>query len=68
MAADKSILFLLLIDALKNTNREHPKTTKDLIQDVHITPGVLIAEQGDIVAVFGLLDLCYPQFHVCRGQ
>ena len=34
MAADKSILFLLLIDALKNTNREHPKTTKDLIQDV----------------------------------
>ncbi|SEH38669.1 helix-turn-helix transcriptional regulator [Selenomonas sp. KH1T6] len=34
MAADKSILFLLLIDALKDTNREHPKTTKELIQDV----------------------------------
>ena len=32
--ADKSVQFLLLIDALKNTNREHPKTSKELIKDV----------------------------------
>ena len=32
--SDKAIQFLLLIDALKNTNRAHPKTSKELIQDM----------------------------------
>ena len=32
--ADKSVQILLLMDALKNTNRENPKTSKRLIQDV----------------------------------
>lgn len=32
--ADKSVQILLLMDALKNTNRENPKTSKELIQDV----------------------------------
>ena len=34
MAADMAIKFLLLIDALKQTNRENPKTSKDLILEV----------------------------------
>ena len=48
MAADKSILFLLLIDALKNTNREHPKTTKDLIQDVAAAWQELFRKRPDL--------------------
>ncbi len=32
--SDKAIQFLLLIDALKNTNPEHPKTSKELMQDM----------------------------------
>ena len=32
--ADKSIQFLLLIDALKNTNKQHPKTSKELMQNI----------------------------------
>lgn len=34
MAADMAIKFLLLIDALQQTNRETPKTSKDLILEV----------------------------------
>ena len=36
LLADKSIQFLLLIDALRNTNRENPKTSKQLMQDVEL--------------------------------
>ena len=32
--SDKAIQFLLLIDALKNTNKNHPKTSKKLMQDI----------------------------------
>lgn len=43
--SDKAIQFLLLIDALKNTNPEHPKTSKELMQDMEAAWLELFPEQ-----------------------
>ncbi len=43
--SDKAIQFLLLIDALKDTNPEHPKTSKKLMQDMEAAWQELFPEE-----------------------